>query len=189
MVKELPPVRRVITGFDSSGQSVFVEDGPANASTNASRPGFRHSHVWATGRIPGPVDDQDRTAEVSGILPLAGGSVLHILDVPPEPKDPAARERAYQARREALKKDEASAHHPGVRHFPDARHPGMHATDSIDYSIVLSGEIYAMLDNEEKLLKTGDVLIQRGTSHAWVNRSDDVCRIAFVLVSATPLKA
>ena len=58
--------------------------------------------------------------------------------------------------------------------------------ETIDYAIVLSGEIWAIMDEGETLLKTGDVLMQRGTSHAWSNRSDEYCRVAFVLVEARP---
>ena len=65
------------------------------------------------------------------------------------------------------------------------RHPGMHRTRTLDYAIVLSGEIYAVLDEGEVLLKAGDVLVQRGTNHAWSNRSARPCRIAFVLVDAS----
>ena len=71
---------------------------------------------------------------------------------------------------------------------PDAsRHPGMHRTHSVDYAIVLSGEIWAVMDEGETLLRAGDVLIQRGTNHAWSNRSTVPCLVAFILVGATPL--
>jgi quercetin dioxygenase-like cupin family protein len=66
----------------------------------------------------------------------------------------------------------------------DARHPGMHKTNTLDYAVVLSGEIYAVMDEDEVLLNAGDCLIQRGTNHAWSNRTDQPCRIAFVLVDA-----
>ena len=81
------------------------------------------------------------------------------------------------------------AHDSGVQQTPDraARHPGFHLTNTVDYAIVLEGEVWAMLDETETLLKAGDVLIQRGTYHAWDNRSDAVCRIAFVLLDAEPL--
>lgn len=69
-----------------------------------------------------------------------------------------------------------------------ARHPGFHLTHTVDYAIVLEGEVWAVLDETETLLKAGDVLIQRGTYHAWDNRSDRVCRIAFVLLDAVPLQ-
>lgn len=66
----------------------------------------------------------------------------------------------------------------------DARHPFMHRTDSLDYAIVLSGEIWMMLDEEEDdvLLKAGDVLIQRDNNHAWSNRGTEPCDIAFILI-------
>jgi hypothetical protein len=185
MAKELPPVRRVITGFDAAGRSVFESDGPAEVHINPLRPGMRASDVWATGRLPVPADDPDRSGAVRGIMPPKGGSVLHIIDYPPEPQDPAERAQALRAMAEKVKAANR-APEQGVRRRADAAHPGMHETDTIDYAIVMSGEIYAIMDEGEKLLKAGDVLIQRGTSHAWSNRSGEYCRVAFVLVEATP---
>lgn len=184
MAKELPPVRRVITGFDASGRSIFESDGPAEVHVNPLRPGMRACDPWATGTLPVPVDDPDRSGEVKGIMPPKGGSVLHIIDYPPEPADPAEREKALREMTERVKAANR-APEPGVRRRADASHPGMHETDTIDYAIVMSGEIYAIMDEGEKLLKAGDVLIQRGTSHAWSNRSGEYCRVAFVLVEAT----
>ena len=182
MATELPPPRRIITGYDASGQSIFVEDGPANVRKNTIRPGLRSSNVWATGRLPVPVDDPDRSEQLHGIMPPPGGSVLHIIDYPPEPKDPAEKERVFRTIAENIKKRSIQPE-SGVRRRPEtSSHPGMHETDTIDYAIVLSGEIYAIMDKGEKLLKAGDVLIQRGTAHAWSNRSDNYCRVAFVLV-------
>ncbi len=66
-----------------------------------------------------------------------------------------------------------------------ARHPFMHRTDSVDYSIVLSGEIYMMMDEDEFKLTAGDVVIQQGTNHAWSNRGSEPCMITFVLNDAT----
>ena len=67
------------------------------------------------------------------------------------------------------------------------RHPLMHRTKTVDYIIVMSGEIDMLLDDSEVHLKAGDVMVQQGTNHAWVNRGTEVCRIAFVLVDAKPL--
>jgi len=67
------------------------------------------------------------------------------------------------------------------------RHPGMHRTHTLDYCVVLSGEIYAVLDEGEVVLRAGDCLVQRGTRHAWSNRSEEPCVVAFVLVAAKPL--
>ncbi len=74
-----------------------------------------------------------------------------------------------------------------VRDLDNPRHPGFHKTASLDYAIVLSGEIYALLDEGEVLLRAGDVLIQRGTNHAWSNRTGEPARVAFVLIDAHPL--
>lgn len=64
-----------------------------------------------------------------------------------------------------------------------------HSTDTIDYGIVLTGEICMQLEKEEVILKEGDVLIQRGVNHNWVNRSDKVCVIAFILIATKDGKA
>jgi len=66
----------------------------------------------------------------------------------------------------------------------DSRHPFMHRTDTVDYGIVLSGEIVMLLDDQDVLLKAGDTFIQRGTNHAWSNQSSKPCQIAFVLIDA-----
>jgi quercetin dioxygenase-like cupin family protein len=72
----------------------------------------------------------------------------------------------------------------GANIVENARHPFTHRTDSLDYAIVLTGEIWMMMDEEEDdlLLKAGDVLIQRGNNHAWSNRGTETCIIAFVLI-------
>ncbi|MCC6472209.1 MAG: cupin domain-containing protein [Burkholderiales bacterium] len=187
MARQLPPVRRVITAIDRDGKSCFSEDGPAKVHANPARPGMQASNVWATGPLPCPFDDPDHSEEVKGIMPPPGGSVLHVIDYPPEPGDPAQREKALAAMRERVAK--AGTHpEPGVVRHPEGPHPGMHETATIDYAIVLAGEIWAIMDRGEKLLKAGDVLMQRGTSHAWSNRSEEPCRVAFVLVHATPLR-
>ena len=184
MAAELPLIRRIVTGFDASGTSVFIEDDVAPFKRNPARPEHRSWPVWATGRLPVPVDDPDHGGEVHGIMPPPGGSVLKIVDIAPEPTDPAERERSLVNTRERVRSAGLNPE-PGVRRNPDGPHPGMHETDSIDYAIVLSGEVYAIMEKGEKLMKTGDVLIQRGTNHAWSNRSAEYCRIAFVLVEAT----
>jgi len=185
MAKELPLIRRIVTGFDACGASVFVEDGVAPFKINPARPAHRSWPVWATGRLPVPVDDPDHGGAVHGIMPPPGGSILKIVDIAPEPRDPSERERALAAERVRVRAAGLDPE-PGVRRDPDGPHPGMHKTASIDYAIVLTGEVYAILEKGEKLMKAGDVLIQRGTNHAWSNRSDSYCRIAFVLVEATP---
>ena len=64
----------------------------------------------------------------------------------------------------------------------DQRHPGMHVTESVDYAVILEGKLTAILDKEETVMRTGDVLIQSGTNHAWSNRSNKMARVLFVLI-------
>jgi len=109
--------------------------------------------------------------------PPAGGTIFRVVEFPPDKIAGAFdREAAFAAM--------------GAGHAmdPDAsRHPGMHKTASVDYAIVLSGEIHALMDEGETLLRAGDCLVQRGTNHAWSNRSDEPCLVAFILVSARPV--
>ncbi|MGE5147909.1 MAG: cupin domain-containing protein, partial [Candidatus Eiseniibacteriota bacterium] len=77
----------------------------------------------------------------------------------------------------------------GVLIEGNKRHPAMHCTNTVDYIYILSGEIWALMDEGEVLLRPGDSLIQRGTNHAWSNRSDAPCRFLAVLVDAEPVAA
>jgi naringenin degradation protein FdeH len=73
--------------------------------------------------------------------------------------------------------------------FPPGCEPFMHRTRSIDYAVVLEGEIDMLVDDSEVHLCTGDVLIQQGTNHGWTNRGKNACRIAFVLIGAEDIPA
>jgi hypothetical protein len=176
----LPPVRRLVCGVNAQGRSVIVEDGPAPAiSRGPARPGFDLRNLWVTTGTPAPIDQPDRIAEFPGFMPPAGGTVIKSIDFPPEPQDPAGKARSDEQTRRRLA---AAPVERGVRRHPDGPHSGMHETDTIDYAIVLSGEIYAVMDEGEALMRPGDVLIQRGTSHSWDNRSSAICRVLFVMI-------
>ena len=174
MATELPPIRRIVTAINASGKSYIAEDGPPkHVRRNPNRPGFVVRNLWTSGSNPAPIDEGDRSAEMPGVLPLPGGTFFKVIDMPPDD--------------EALDPNKPQVHNePGLRHDSRARHPGMHETDTIDYAIVLSGEIVALVDEGEVVMKAGDVLIHRGTNHAWANRSKGMCRILFVLVDAGP---
>lgn len=177
MAGELKPIRRVLTGDDAQGQSFVQEDGPSpSVRTVPERPGYRVSNLWRT-CAAGRVDAPDSIAEHKGVSPPEGGTVLRIIDFPPEPADPQELQRALQATFGAMFRDAQHAPKPG-------EHPGMHRTDTVDYAIMLEGELVAILDQEETVLRAGDVLVQRGTNHAWANRSGRPARIAFILVDA-----
>jgi hypothetical protein len=177
MSESLPPIRRIVTADDAKGRSRIAEDAPATAvRTVEGRPGYRSVNVWRTEAAPAPVDAPDSIAAHKGILPPKnGGSILRIIDFPPEPADPAERKRRIEATFTGMFKDAQHDKREGA-------HPGMHRTDTVDYALLLEGEIWAVMDEGETLMRAGDVLIQRGTNHAWANRSQKTARIAFVLL-------
>jgi mannose-6-phosphate isomerase-like protein (cupin superfamily) len=136
-------------------------------------------NVWRTLAAPAPVGAADSIAEHQGILPPKhGGSILRIIDFPPESADPAERRRQIQATFTGM-------FHDAQHDKREGAHPGMHRTDTVDYAIVLEGEIWAVMDEGETLMRAGDVLIQRGTNHAWANRSRKTARICFVLLDGS----
>jgi hypothetical protein len=175
----LPPIRRIITEEGTDGRARIVADGPSpSVKTVAERPGYRITNLWRTTPSPPPIGEPDAIAQHQGLGPMKGGTVLRVVDYPPESGDAAERKRQQAASFGQLFKD---AEH----RLESAKHPGMHRTDTIDYAIVLEGEIVAILDEHETVMKAGDIMIQRGTAHAWANRSAKPARIAFVLVDAT----
>ena len=172
----LRPIRRVITGHDRNGKAVVIMDGPApNIVTSEHRPGGR-TNMWRTTSAPanygGAADEA--AANVSFTLePLPMGTNFRISEYPPEPPESTAQIDGKQAFAEV-----GAAH----RIIDGARHPLMHRTETVDYAIVLEGRIDMLLDDDDIPLKAGDVVIQRGTNHCWVNRYDQPCRIAFILI-------
>jgi hypothetical protein len=139
------------------------------------------TELWETRSSPA---DNRGNAEVTDhpfkLAPPKNGSVFRIIEYPPDKERNAALAREHAAGDDGSGRVAASDR-------GNARHPGFHKTDSIDYAIVLSGEIHALMDEGEVLLKAGDVLIQRGTNHAWSNRTDEPAYLAFVLVDAEPV--
>ena len=162
MSASLPPIRRIVTADDAHGRSRIAEDAPATAiRTVAERPDYRAVNIWRTEAAPAPIDAPDSITDHKGILPPKnGGSILRIIDYPPEAADPEERQRQIAATFGGIFADADHDKRPGA-------HPGMHRTDTVDYAIVLAGEIWAVMDECETLMRAGDVLIQRGTNHAW----------------------
>jgi mannose-6-phosphate isomerase-like protein (cupin superfamily) len=173
-------VRRVVTGHDASGRSVLLRDGYArNVKEMASMPGLALTDLWETDGAPASnAGKADAAARPVRLEPPASGTILRIVEFPP---DSAWRNRADA--REAF--DSIGAGHAPVKGSSD---PMMHRTATVDYIIVLKGEIYAIMDKGETKLKAGDVLIQRGTNHSWSVRGRKPCIIAAVLVSAKPVR-
>ena len=152
-IKNVP--RRIVTGHDANGVSVILSDGIVPVHKFMPQDGVGFYEIWATDEMPAPVSAVE-TGEVTE----------RSLKVPAEPNGTNIRINEF---------------FPGHINELGNQSP-IHRTESIDYGIVLEGEIYLVLDDSEVLLKAGDVVIQRGTNHAWANRSDKVARMAFILV-------
>ena len=169
-------LRRVVTTLDATGKAVVLFDGEnPNRSVRPAR-GNISRVIWATAGAPAEMQGtEDRSGLASGTSPPASGTVFRIVDYPPDMGK--AKTLDLSQRMDELAKEGA------IRGLPP-RHPYMHRTRSIDYAIIMQGEIHMMLDDSEVHLKAGDVIVQQGTNHAWINRSNETCRIAFVLVDA-----
>jgi mannose-6-phosphate isomerase-like protein (cupin superfamily) len=166
----------VVVGHDARGKAVAVFDG-AVAPTQRTPGGNAVANLWITSEFPADLDGTaDRAQTKVGVPPPAGCTIFRIVDFPPAsdtaPPSPIEHERILIG----------MGIDPATQGY--ARHRNTHRTRSIDYAIVLDGEIDMLMDETEVHLKAGDVLIQQGTNHAWVNNSGKVCRIAFVLIEA-----
>jgi len=178
----LPPIRRVVTGVDSRGKAIIASDGlPPIIRTSEHRPGFSAREIWITGAMPASTREKgEPTDRPRSIQPPPNGTVCRIADFPP---DATFIGKVDRAKAIAAYADQGSPE--AVAGNENAPHPFMHKTETVDYGIVLSGEIYLVLDESETLLKAGDVVVQLGTNHAWSNRSNGYCRMAFILVDGT----
>jgi mannose-6-phosphate isomerase-like protein (cupin superfamily) len=173
-------VRRVVTGHDSEGRSTFIADGlaPNVKEMKPTFPGLALTDLWETKGAPasnaGDADAADRPVRLE---PPKNGSIVRIVEFPPDNTRPQGSDS--RAGFKAI-----GAGHAQDKHSSD---PMMHRTQTVDYIIVLKGEIYAVMETGEKLLKAGDVLIQRGTNHSWSVRTSEPCIVAAILMNAKPL--
>ena len=173
-------VRRVVTGHNAAGKSIFVIDAPTPHVFARTKGSAIVHELWETASTP--ADNRgsaDTIARGHRLPPPKHGSVFRVIEYPPD------RERLAALAREQSMPDDTGRAAATDRNNP--RHAGFHKTATIDYAIVLSGEIYAMMDDGEVLLKAGDVLVQRGTNHSWSNRTNETAVVAFVLIDAEPV--
>jgi mannose-6-phosphate isomerase-like protein (cupin superfamily) len=161
--------RRIVTGQNTQGKSVIIIDGPPTP----------FGAYWSTDSTP--VDNRGSTdagQQVKTLEPVPGGSIFRIAAIPPEDPNvpPAERERQMAKLFEQMN----ATHCRG-----DIRqHPGMHKTHTIDYVVLLSGEVTLLLNEGQVDLKPFDVVVQRGTDHAWVNKGKEPAVLAAVLIDA-----
>jgi quercetin dioxygenase-like cupin family protein len=139
--------RRVVTGHDPRGVSIFLQDGPPPAVRTAPD-GALFYEIWGTAATPAPIgaDEPDPAQRSLSVPPSRGGTKIRINEFPPGAVSPT------------------------------------HRTQSVDYGIVLAGEVVLVLDDSETALRAGDVVVQRGTAHRWENRTEQTARMAFVLI-------
>lgn len=174
----LPPIHRVVTSHDADGKAVVSINGPLPTIVEFDAvPGLIFHEVWETPRTPAPVDNSpDPTIGEMMHQAPKNGTRIRFVDMPPD--------ETYLAEAEARVKNlfEEVNHPAGLTVKADSPHPMMHRTESIDYGIIIEGEVTLVLDDSEVDLRPGSVVVQRGTNHAWANRSGKVCRVLFIQI-------
>jgi quercetin dioxygenase-like cupin family protein len=175
----LPSITRVVTGHDAAGKAVVTSHGPLPTVVELQAiPGTVFHEVWATTDTPAPVDNgTDPTLGPLTLPPPPRGTRIRFVDIPPDSAEFLAHGAARMKQAFNQIGDEQAS---TVK--ADSPHPLMHRTESVDYGVVIEGELTLVLDDSEVLLHPGSVVVQRGTNHAWANRSGRPCRMLFVLV-------
>jgi quercetin dioxygenase-like cupin family protein len=170
-------VRRLVTGPDTEGKSVVAHDGaPPWSKDFVHTPGFASSVVWTTAAPVRP-DAKDPTEALTSIVPGPGGTSFVMLTFPP---DSVMGDPSFDPQAAGQEHAEES---PGLVAFFEPDASGMHTTPTVDYGIVLEGEIWLELDGGKTVhLKQHDVIVQNGTRHAWRNKSTTLTKMAFVLI-------
>lgn len=172
-------VRRVVTGHTPEGKSTFIMDSPArNVMEMKSMPGLALTDLWETTSAPARNEGAaDAAARPVRLEPPPRGTILRIVEFPPDSawRGGADAREAFESIQAGHARDQSSSD------------PMMHRTNTVDYLIILRGEIFAILDTGETLLRAGDVMIQRGTIHSWSVRGTEPCVLAAILVSADPI--
>lgn len=175
----LRPVRRVVTGHDADGQAIIAADGRLPTVVELlAIPGTIFHEVWSTQGSPARIDNgPDPSTGPIQLPPPRHGTLIRFVDIPPD------TENLLRQGTEKMKDAFQQIGDAGASTVKTGSpHPLMHRTETIDYGIVIAGEITLVLDKGETLLKEGDVVIQRGTNHAWANRTGKPCRMLFILV-------
>ena len=170
-------MRRIITGHNKHGKSIITMDGPPARSIGEDVGGL--FELWNTdGNDVNSSDDIDRADEDIILSPPDGGTKLRYFQINPLPEG-VPEEMMEEIAADAFEKIGA-AHH----RIDTSKHPAMHKTDTVDYIILLKGDVTLILDEEEIDLKPFDVVVQRGTNHAWVNNGNDPALLIAVLVDS-----
>jgi len=167
-------VRRLVTGHHADGRSTVLFDGPA-PNVKQRKAGNASTLLWVTGETPARMENEDRAAREIGVPPPRQGTIFRLAEFPPGVGG-EVRDNETVLRDFGIGPDVKRGHLP--------RHPAIHRTRSIDYVVVLEGEIDLLLDDRDVRLRAGDVVVQQATNHAWINRGASTCRLAMVFVDA-----
>jgi mannose-6-phosphate isomerase-like protein (cupin superfamily) len=171
-------IRRVVTGHTASGKSTVLIDGtlPAGAVPH-------DRYAWMTSATPTDnCGTSDAAQSPHRLEPVANGSVFRVVEFPPE----SALAGLSAEQKENFFRDLFAGMEASHCRVDTTRSPGMHKTSTVDYVVVLRGEVTLLLDEGEVTLKPGDLVVQRGTNHDWIVRGTEPAVIAVVMLSAKP---
>lgn len=171
-------IRRVVTGVDKNGKSVILSDDPApHARDYEYMPGQGHTRIWQmSGTVTTEPPADEPTTDTGPMLPAAGGASFLILQIAP---DSFVSDPRFDPQKAG---EEFTAYAPDIAAAMEPDNPGMHQTRSVDYAVVLDGEVYLELDdNEHATLSAGDTIVQLGSRHAWRNKTNKPATLAVVL--------
>ncbi len=167
-------IHRVITGFDANNRSTTLFD--SRLPLEVGKSGTAGAVLWITDSYPLGFSQQDTAQRPIGIPPPANGTVLRVVEFPPV-------DEAKLAKLDPNFMMKIVGDNAPTRGVP-VSNPMMHRTRTVDYAIVMSGEIDMMLDDKTVHLKAGDVVVQQATNHAWLNHGKEPCRVIFVLMDS-----
>jgi hypothetical protein len=165
-------IRRVVTALDANDKAIALFD-----SRVTLEPGSTPSaKLWVTDTAPAGLSFTDDSGATPTALPPGLGTALLVVEFPPlDPAEEAKMDPTFMMK--------VIGERAPARGLP-VRHPLMHRTRTVDYAVVLSGEIDMMLDDSVMHMRAGDVIVQQATNHAWINRSTQPCRILFALIDS-----
>ena len=168
-------MRRVVTGHNKDGKSIVSIDGPPACSIGEDVGGL--FELWNTDGST--IDTRDKSDRADGeilLSPPKNGTKFRYFQINPTPE--GIPEEILQSMAADAFSKIGAAHH----RVDTSKHPAMHKTDTIDYIILLKGDVTLILDEEEIDIKPHDVVIQRGTNHAWVNNGSEPALLIAVLI-------
>ncbi len=180
MANDIKPIRRIVVRDNSEGtKSGALCDGPSpDVHTDPARPGYAATRMWVTGATPARIEN-DTLNQPHTLEPPKSGSLCRYLQIPPDAawkgKIGSKEVAAYFASMGSL---------GASTYASSAPHPYMQKTRTLDFALIIEGEVTLVLDLEEVNLSVGDTVVLRGTNHAWSNRSDKPCLIAMSMHDA-----